>query len=578
MAEFNGVNLTKAGRILLAKAITGKKLNFSRVSCGDGILDEEQNTYEFTSLINELYELQIVSCELGYNSNGTISPGVAELRATLNNKDIENGFYIREVGVFAEDPDTGEEVLYGYCNSGEKCDYMPEHGGSDVVEFLYKFQIVIDQAQNVTAICSSGIVYVSQVEFLNMFDEPAPVSEFWTRTEGDNRKFRPLGVPQARVAIMGIQNLGSIQEQIDEVSEATIQNSMMLFDDIQKVQGDIQKVKEEAIKDHEDLEGLQGGAKNDHKHLTQQELKKLQNFNHEEMSGLLGGSEAGHYHVTQAALNKLQKFEHNALNNIQGGTEDERYHLSLEQYNRVDKFNHDELNGVRGGDDNGKTYHITSAQHARLSKCNFEHENLWGLLGGSKDEHYHITSDQHTRLRRCDFEHERLYGLLGGSGNEHYHLTEDELKKLQNLSIQNKLSDSTTQPPSVSLLQNHVQSFDPHPNWKIPLNNIIGINSLISGANKIDGYVKFSNGLIIQWGVCKLEKPTDHKGVKHNFNIKFPNMCGIVIACLGSRDDAGYCTVHDYNLSYFYLKVMAPYLKGVKWINEGYANWLAIGY
>ena len=44
MAEFNGVTLTKAGRILLAKAITGRPLNFSRVACGDGIFEDWQGT------------------------------------------------------------------------------------------------------------------------------------------------------------------------------------------------------------------------------------------------------------------------------------------------------------------------------------------------------------------------------------------------------------------------------------------------------------------------------------------------------------------------------------------------------
>ena len=38
---------------------------------------------------------------------------MAELRAFMSNKDLENGFYIREVGVFAEDPDTGKKFYTG---------------------------------------------------------------------------------------------------------------------------------------------------------------------------------------------------------------------------------------------------------------------------------------------------------------------------------------------------------------------------------------------------------------------------------------------------------------------------------
>ena len=310
MAEFKGVTLTKEGRIILAKAITGRPLNFSRISCGDGILEDGQSTYEFTGLIHELYDLQIVSCEVGYNSNGTISPGVAELRATMSNKDLEKGFYIREVGVFAEDPDTGEEVLYGYGNSGEKCDYMP--GGSDVAEFLYKFYVVIDQAQNVTALSASGLVYVTQSELNAMFGDSTTVKEFWTRAEGDGRKFRPVAVPQARVTVMGIENLGSIQEQINEVAEANVQNAVTFLNELDDV-------------NHEKLKGLLGGNENGHYHLTKEQHDRTQDWvrdgiSHEELKRLLGGDTNGHYHLTEELLNKLKNVPAEGVKGDKGDT------------------------------------------------------------------------------------------------------------------------------------------------------------------------------------------------------------------------------------------------------------------
>ena len=335
MAEFNGVTITKAGRTVLAKAIAGKPLKFSRVSCGDGTLTENQDIYEFEGLINELHSLKIFTCEVGHNADGTLSPGVAELRAGFDNKNLKTGFYIREVGVFAEDPDTGEEVLYGYCNSGDKCGYMPEYGGSDVVEFLYKFYVVIDQAQNVTAISASGIVYVTQSELNAIFDESATIKEFWTRTEGDNRKFRPVGVSQARVTIMGIEDLGVIQKQLDEVSEAAIQNAVTF-------QNDIDDVKSNAITNHEKLDGLQGGDENEHYHLNKKEISNLQDLIrncldvvshrilHETLAGLLGGQDNEHYHLSKEERNKLLELlqnlvpnneveiNHETLKNLQG--------------------------------------------------------------------------------------------------------------------------------------------------------------------------------------------------------------------------------------------------------------------
>lgn len=193
MAEYSNLILTDLGKVVLAKAIAGKPLKFSRVSCGDGFLEEYQEICELEGLINPLYDLEIFSCEVGYTADDKIIPGMAELRAMLDNKEIEEGFYVREIGVFALDPDTEEEVLYGYSNSGDKSDYMPAYGGKNIVEFLYKLCMVIDNAQDVTAVSASGIVYVSQSEFNAMFGDSKAIEEFWTRAEWDERKFRPVG-------------------------------------------------------------------------------------------------------------------------------------------------------------------------------------------------------------------------------------------------------------------------------------------------------------------------------------------------------------------------------------------------
>ena len=88
MSEINNITLTDAGRIILAKAIAGKTLKFSRVSCGDGILTEYQDIKKLEGLVNELHNLKIYSCEV------ISSKGAAELQASLSNKDIKKGFFI----------------------------------------------------------------------------------------------------------------------------------------------------------------------------------------------------------------------------------------------------------------------------------------------------------------------------------------------------------------------------------------------------------------------------------------------------------------------------------------------------
>ena len=103
MAE--GMRITKAGRNLLAKALTGKELHFTRAFAGDGVLTSEIIS-DMTALISPKRELPIQSIEI---PEGV---GVCEIILEMNNADLSNGFFLREYGLFAQDPDTEEEILY----------------------------------------------------------------------------------------------------------------------------------------------------------------------------------------------------------------------------------------------------------------------------------------------------------------------------------------------------------------------------------------------------------------------------------------------------------------------------------
>ena len=322
------ITLTDAGRIILAKAVAGRPLKFLRVSCGDGFLDENQDIKKIEELKHELYDLKIYSCKI------ISSQGIAELQTLLSNKDIKSGFYVREIGIFVEDPDTGKEILYGYYNFSDESDYMPAHGGIDDVEFLYKFYIAIEQAKNITVNDTSGFVYVTQEELNDIFDESAPVQEFWTRTEGDDKKLRPLDIQQVRVAVMGIQNLNFLQKQINEVSEANIQNAVTFYSELEKNKNT------DSAYNHEELEGLLGGNQAGHFHLTQEQYISLLNgTSHEELKGLLGGNQSGHYHLTQEQyISLLNGISHEALKNLLGGTANNHYHLTQAQLNKLENI------------------------------------------------------------------------------------------------------------------------------------------------------------------------------------------------------------------------------------------------
>ena len=128
MGQFNGMTLTTAGLQLEAKAQTGTQLAFTRIAMGDGELTAGQSLAALTGLIHWKMDLPITSLAV-------IGTGTARMTVVLQNAEIDPGFFAREMGVYATDPDAGE-ILYAVANAGASCDYIPAGGGADIVELV----------------------------------------------------------------------------------------------------------------------------------------------------------------------------------------------------------------------------------------------------------------------------------------------------------------------------------------------------------------------------------------------------------------------------------------------------------
>jgi hypothetical protein len=155
MSAFGGLILTNKGRALQAKAQTGVQLNFTKVKVGDGSLSG-QSILELNDLISPKKELSILELK-------TLPEDKASLKSFLSNSDITTGFYWRELGVFAQDPDEGE-ILYCYGNAGANAEYIPAGGGADVVEKHINIVTIVGNVSSVSATLGSEI-YVTQADF-----------------------------------------------------------------------------------------------------------------------------------------------------------------------------------------------------------------------------------------------------------------------------------------------------------------------------------------------------------------------------------------------------------------------------
>ncbi len=154
---------------LLSKALAGKQLHFTRMALGDanGLMPTEDEQYEMTGMIHQCFEAKI--SDMRFTGGGT-----ATVTCIVQNAKVEHGFRIAEVGLFALDPDTDEEILHCYRNSGVASSYMPGGGGAVCRNVTLSIVIVVDKAKNVTAVIDASLLYVSQAEFLQHVNSDNP--------------------------------------------------------------------------------------------------------------------------------------------------------------------------------------------------------------------------------------------------------------------------------------------------------------------------------------------------------------------------------------------------------------------
>lgn len=153
--SFGSIIFTDRGRLLQAKAQTGKQLNFTKIQLGDGALGG-QAIQPLSALISPKKNVAITTIKIG--------EGTATVGGILNNSDITTGFYWREVGLFARDPDTNAEILYCYGNAGALAEYIPAGGGSEILEKRLDIIAIIGNAANVSATIDSSLVFLTPSE------------------------------------------------------------------------------------------------------------------------------------------------------------------------------------------------------------------------------------------------------------------------------------------------------------------------------------------------------------------------------------------------------------------------------
>ena len=145
------VKLTAKGLRLLAKVQAGALSQFTRAAIGDGFMPDDQDVAGLTAMISE-----IPSHQTGEEATSatvditriTHGEGTVTLRIKIKNGDMS--FYLRELGIMAQDPDEGE-ILYAYINFGDGASAMPAFDGSTYVSRNIDLTFIVSNTANVNA-------------------------------------------------------------------------------------------------------------------------------------------------------------------------------------------------------------------------------------------------------------------------------------------------------------------------------------------------------------------------------------------------------------------------------------------
>lgn len=230
------VKLTRRGFAMLAQALSGKQLTFTRVVFGDSVrngsvvepTDDEQ--LDFTDLLNpRQLDLPITACTPA--DNGTVA-----LTFLVNNVNVNAGFYIREIGFFAT-IDEQPETLYAYLNNGLNASWLPAATEETWNVFL-TLMLTIEQAPNVSAIIDGSLNYIAATDFYDHVesDNPHPniphVASNLSQTDflwasGDDNNLHKISVQNLAYQIGGENsNLSQINSRLTQ-AETNLANLFM---------------------------------------------------------------------------------------------------------------------------------------------------------------------------------------------------------------------------------------------------------------------------------------------------------------------------------------------------------------
>lgn len=162
MANFNAAVLTLKGISLLAKTQAGQTgIEFTKAASGSG-------SYEPGELLLDKEALKDQRQEFPFDKLSVENKTTVSVKFTITNEqetgNLQEGYHVKEVGIFAADPDEGE-VLYAIATAVEdRWDYMPAYNSLMPAYITVEFYAEVSNASEVTIRSAGRFVTAEEME------------------------------------------------------------------------------------------------------------------------------------------------------------------------------------------------------------------------------------------------------------------------------------------------------------------------------------------------------------------------------------------------------------------------------
>ncbi|WP_418480518.1 hypothetical protein [Dysosmobacter sp.] len=157
---FNAPKLTNAGKALYYDNMAGTQIVFTTIQLGSGNISGP--IAPMTALVTPVVTINAEA--------KSVSGQYAEISGHFSNAQLTDGFYFREIGVFAANPDypndRGKDILYCYQNAYDTADFIPV-ASVETVEKNITIPVIIGDAAAVSCTLSRSLILASMEDLDN---------------------------------------------------------------------------------------------------------------------------------------------------------------------------------------------------------------------------------------------------------------------------------------------------------------------------------------------------------------------------------------------------------------------------